>query len=88
VNTRILPVAALMVKRPEASVLVPDFLLKRTTDTPCTGLPVESVTTPEIFFTWANEAREKQRKVREKHNLRRDFAPVGVVMCSIAIVLE
>ena len=52
------------------------------------GLPVESVTVPETFFTWAMEDNEIQVKKRRNVNLSRGLCPNGGRVCNIvAIVL-
>ncbi len=52
-------------------------------------MPVESVTSPVIFFTCAEQIKERQIKESRKVNLRNKPTPCGELLCgSIAVVLE
>src|SRR5882757_8729223 len=57
-------------------------------DTPESGLPVMSLTTPVTVFCCAAENNERKSKEKKKVSLRRELLPSGGVMCSMAVVLE
>src|SRR5882724_5949468 len=57
-------------------------------DTPESGLPAMSLTTPVTVFCCAAEKKEMKSKERKKVSLRRELWPGEGVMCSMAVVLE
>ena len=69
-------------------MLVPVYVFRIMIETPGSGIPVVSVTTPVMVFSCAVDSSVISIKVRNNVSLRSDDVAECGIMCSIAIVLE